>query len=237
MTAPAAAALAAVLLPSWATLDAWLHLDLLVKLVLAVALGGVVGLEREFSGHPAGLRTNILICLGATLLMHLSLRVGLVDGVHVGDPGRIAAQVVSGIGFLGAGAILHTRGIIRGLTTAATIWVVAAVGLAIGAGGFVEATGAVLLVGIVLTGLRYVERRLHGIYRAARIVVRMADDAPPALVDHALEDAGLRMRNRQVIHRRTHRTVRVTVTASPERIDAVCRALMQSPGVQGVQVD
>jgi putative Mg2+ transporter-C (MgtC) family protein len=118
-----------------------LRLDLLLKLALAVLLGGAIGLERQIAGKPAGLRTNILICLGSALIMDLSLHVGLGDdGVRVGDPGRIAAQVVSGIGFIGAGVIFTRRDGVRGLTTAATVWLVAAVGLAAGGGLIVLAT-------------------------------------------------------------------------------------------------
>jgi hypothetical protein len=105
--------------------------DLGAKLLVAIIAGGAVGFERELRGKPAGLRTNILICLGSALLMDLSVRIA--DDYN-GDPGRIAAQVVTGIGFLGAGTILHTRGTITGLTSAATIWVVAAIGLTAGAG-------------------------------------------------------------------------------------------------------
>ena len=109
-----------------------LRLDLLIKLSLAVLLGGIIGFERELSGKPAGLRTNILICLGAALLMDISTRIGLVDGHRIGDPARIAAQVVSGVGFLGAGYDHAGAGVVTGLTSAATIWVVAAIGLAVG---------------------------------------------------------------------------------------------------------
>ena len=111
-----------------------LRLDLLIKLSLAVLLGGIIGFERELSGKPAGLRTNILICLGAALLMDISTRIGLVDGHRIGDPARIAAQVVSGVGFLGAGTIMQGSGVVTGLTSAATIWVVAAIGLTVGGG-------------------------------------------------------------------------------------------------------
>lgn len=137
------------------------RLDLAAKLLIAVLIGGGVGLERELKGKPAGLRTNILICLGSALLMDLSMSLSIRYG---GDPGRIAAQVVTGIGFLGAGTILHTRGQITGLTSAATIWVVAALGLTIGAGYFVEAAGSSLTVILVLVGLGWVERRYlpHG---------------------------------------------------------------------------
>ncbi len=132
------------------------RLDLAAKLFGAVLIGGGIGLEREIKGKPAGLRTNILICVGSALLMDLSI--GLTSK-YGGDPGRISAQVVTGIGFLGAGTILHTRGMITGLTSAATIWVVAAIGLTIGAGYFVEAMGATLTVMLVLVGLGWVERR------------------------------------------------------------------------------
>lgn len=132
------------------------RLDLAAKLLAAVLVGGGVGLERELKGKPAGLRTNILICVGSAILMDLSLR--LAES-HGGDPGRISAQVVTGIGFLGAGTILHTRGQITGLTSAATIWVVAALGLTIGAGRFVEAFGSTVTVMVVLVGLGWVEKR------------------------------------------------------------------------------
>src|SRR6516165_4341253 len=127
-----------------------LRLDLLAKLALSVILGGAIGMEREVSGKPAGLRTNILICLGSTLLMDLSMNVGVLDGgPRVGDPGRIAAQIVTGIGFRGAGTILQSRGAVIGLTTAATIWVVAAIGMIVGAGQYLEATGSTVLVVVV----------------------------------------------------------------------------------------
>ncbi|MBA2245639.1 MAG: MgtC/SapB family protein, partial [Gemmatimonadetes bacterium] len=116
------------------------QLALLGRLLLAAVLGGVIGLERELSGKPAGLRTNLLICVGAALLMDLSIAVAALanlpneqaGAIFRADPARIAAQIVSGIGFLGAGTILQARGNIIGLTTAATIWVVAAIGMAVG---------------------------------------------------------------------------------------------------------
>jgi putative Mg2+ transporter-C (MgtC) family protein len=129
------------------------RLDLGLKLLIAILTGGGIGLEREFRGKPAGLRTNILICVGSALLMDLSIRVAGPGG----DPGRIAAQVVTGIGFIGAGTILHTRGTVSGLTSAATIWVVAAIGLTAGAGYHFEALAATATVMIVLRGLGWIE--------------------------------------------------------------------------------
>ena len=138
---------------AWQELVKELRLELLVQLVLAVVLGGAVGLERELKGKPAGLRTNILICMGATLFTVLSFRMS--DGR--GDPGRVAAQILTGVGFIGAGTILHLRGAVTGLTSAATIWVVAAVGMALGARAYVEALGATLLIMLVLAGLGRLE--------------------------------------------------------------------------------
>src|SRR6267143_5089463 len=110
-----------------------LRLHLLGKLSLAIVLGGAIGLEREIAGKPAGLRTNILICVGAALLTHVSVAITTIPE-RVGDPSRLAAMIVSGIGFIGAGTIMQTRGTVTGLTSAATIWVVAAIGIAVGEG-------------------------------------------------------------------------------------------------------
>lgn len=145
-----------------------LQLDLLFRLALAVLLGGLIGAEREWARKAAGLRTMILICLGSALFTELSLSTALTanepvaaqGGLFRADPARIAAQIVSGIGFLGAGAILQSRGSVTGLTTAATIWAVAAVGMAAGAGEYVAAVGTTALVLFVLFPLRRVERFL-----------------------------------------------------------------------------
>jgi putative Mg2+ transporter-C (MgtC) family protein len=150
-----------------------LRLDLLIQLVLAVVLGGIVGLERELKGKPAGLRTNILICMGAALFTALSIQ--LARGT--GDPGRVAAQILTGVGFIGAGTILHTRGSVTGLTSAATIWVVAAIGMALGAAAYVEAIGTTLLVTVVLSGLGVVERYLERQQTRSKIVIHARPEA------------------------------------------------------------
>ncbi len=136
----------------------WLQLDLLGRLLLAAVLGAAVGLERESAGKEAGLRTTILICVGAALLTNLSSALAAGPGA---DPTRITAQIVTGIGFLGAGVILHHRGHTHGLTTAATIWVVSAIGIAAGGRRYVAAIGATLLVLIILVPLRWWEQRLE----------------------------------------------------------------------------
>jgi|SRR5579884_4124247 len=158
-----------------------------LKLVLAALLGGCIGIEREMREKPAGLRTNMLICVGTTLFMMISMRIG---GLY-GDYTRIAAQIVTGIGFLGAGAVLHSHGFVLGLTTAATIWVVAGVGMAIGAGFYGTAVLATALTIVTLTIMGYFEGRLQG-QRIFSFALRLTDIASgmAALTD-VLQQMGL----------------------------------------------
>ena len=121
-----------------------------LSVVLAIILGGLVGWEREISGKAAGIRTNILICLGATVFTIISSYMAGPEGSLT----RIAAQIVSGVGFLGAGAIIQDRGGIHGLTTAATIWLVASIGMACGAGLYMLAILTAVVAFGVLMGLR-----------------------------------------------------------------------------------
>src|ERR1051326_3673801 len=130
-----------------------------IRLILAAVLGGIIGLERQIRDKPAGLRTNILICVGSALFMSLSTRVAQLLG---GDPTRIAAQIISGIGFLGAGAVLHSHGFVLGLTTAATIWVVAGVGMALGSGMYVVALFTTGMSLVTLYFLSFIEDKIQG---------------------------------------------------------------------------
>ena len=130
-----------------------------IKLILAAILGGIIGIEREIRDKPAGLRTNILICVGSTLFMSISTKVAQILG---GDPTRIAAQIISGIGFLGAGAVLHSHGFVLGLTTAATIWVVAGVGMALGSGMYLVAVFVTAMSLVTLYLLSFIEDKIQG---------------------------------------------------------------------------
>jgi putative Mg2+ transporter-C (MgtC) family protein len=134
------------------------EIDFVIRLCLAFAAGGIIGIERSSRRQVAGLRTHILIAVGSCCLMLLSI--WLPQQVNLGDPGRIAAQVVSGMGFLGAGAIIRLGSNIRGLTTAASLWLTAAVGLTIGAGMFIAALTTVILAIITLILLNRLERKL-----------------------------------------------------------------------------
>ncbi len=126
----------------------------LCAIILAVLLGGIIGYEREISGKSAGLRTNVLICLGAALFTIISRYMGQAESE---SSTRIAAQVVSGVGFIGAGAIIQDRGGVHGLTTAATIWLVASIGMACGAGYYIIAAIVTLAAILVLLGLSKLE--------------------------------------------------------------------------------
>jgi len=149
--------------------------DVFLRLVVAAAVGALIGLERERQNQPAGLRTHIILAVGSCLAMLLSIEVATQyrpQGFS-GDPARIAAQVVSGIGFLGAGAILRFGNNIRGLTTATSLWTLAIIGLAVGAGHFIGAGAAGLILLIALTLLDRFEKRFIRTYTTMPVTIRV----------------------------------------------------------------
>ncbi|HKN46823.1 MAG TPA: MgtC/SapB family protein [Candidatus Polarisedimenticolia bacterium] len=167
--------------------------DFLVNALLAIVCGGLMGAEREMKRKPAGFRTNILICFGSMMFMWLSIQVTLGLGVgQTGDPGRIAAQVVVGIGFLGGGAIIQSRGRVTGLTSAAMIWVVSAVGMAIGAGYRAIGVLATVLILLVLVGLGILEQRVFERCIYSDCVITFDDDKGKTrrAVEQALRGSG-----------------------------------------------
>lgn len=173
------------------------ELQTLFKLILGLLFGAAIGLEREAHDRPAGLRTFSLVSVGSTLIMIVSISLrDLVPGGFGVDPGRIAAQVVTGIGFLGAGTILHEGASIRGLTTAAGLWVVAAIGLAVGAGFFTAAAAATVLTLITLTLLSRVERSFLGGKGVGTVTV-VTRDEPGQLgrIGSALGERGVNIRD------------------------------------------
>lgn len=140
--------------------DFW---EIVVKVLLSALLGGAVGAERERTGKWAGLRTHMLIAVGAALVTDVSISIGYEYGPAQGwDPGRVAAQIVSGLGFIGAGTIIQSRGAVHGLTTAASLWVAGAIGLAVGGGFFDEAAVTTVALLLILAALRPLSRRLSG---------------------------------------------------------------------------
>jgi putative Mg2+ transporter-C (MgtC) family protein len=136
------------------------HWELVLRLCIAAGLGSLIGAERERLIWAAGLRTHMLVCVGSCLFMVVSAY-GFTSVIGPGvvlDPSRVAAQVVSGIGFLGAGSILLRGNLVRGLTTAASLWTVAAIGLAVGGGLYVEAVSATVIILVILVGIKPLEK-------------------------------------------------------------------------------
>ena len=217
-----------------------LRLDLLVRLVLATVLGGAIGWEREASAKPAGLRTTILICLGATVFTDLSIRFGgLAVGSGAADPTRIAAQIITGIGFLGAGTIIQARGTVTGLTTAATLWVVAGIGMAVGNGSYIEAVGATLLVLVVLVLLSPMEKAIeHRRPAHFRVVLEPIAGAGETVEETVLE-AGLRIIRRRIDKDAQLRSVilHLWVRGRPEEIRVAQERLVVREEVAGFYSD
>lgn len=146
----------------------------ITKLVLSLILGATIGIERRRKGQIAGLRTFALISMGATLAMLISIYIPQEYlGLKNGDPGRIAAQVVSGVGFLGAGAIIQMKGSVRGLTTAAGIWMTACIGLAVGAGMYLISIIATLLIIFILVNIERLEQRHNFMWESKIIRVKV----------------------------------------------------------------
>ena len=212
-------------------LAADMRLELLIQLILASVLGGAIGLERELKGKPAGLRTNILICIGATLYTVLSVQMGTA----VNDTTRIAGQIITGVGFIGAGTILHTRGAVTGLTSAATIWVVAAIGMALGSGHYVEALGASLLVMVVLTGLAPLEALVAHRSSVTRLIVH-ARPGPDALdgIASLVKRTGLELERSEARQENVDLVIDLDVRGPKRLHDQLLIGLMHHPSVRSV---
>ena len=158
------------------TIDLAFELSIIARLLFAAVLGALVGLEREIHEHPAGMRTHLLVSVGSAGFTVLSIEAFGPEG----DPARVAAQIVSGIGFLGAGAILKEGATVRGLTTAASLWAIAAVGMAAGAGAWGVGVATAIIVVVSLWPLRLLARRFVG-RQDHRILLRLATDDPHQL--------------------------------------------------------
>jgi putative Mg2+ transporter-C (MgtC) family protein len=213
-----------------------------LRLGLSLVAGGLIGVERESRRQPAGLRTHILISVGATLLMLLSIYIPQeFFGMKNGDPGRIAAQVVSGIGFLGAGAILKLGNNIRGLTTAASIWVAAAVGLTIGAGLYLPSLIALVIILVTLVLLDAVERRFFPAQRVKGIYLYFASSAVDTKkIQKVLMANKIRIQSVDVVQEILKERVRVHVLAvipAAINIPQFYKELRALPSVYKIKMD
>ncbi|HEX9794184.1 MAG TPA: MgtC/SapB family protein [Planctomycetota bacterium] len=207
--------------------------DVLFRLLLAGGLGALIGIEREARGHAAGFRTMTVLCLASALAMILSIRIAAL--APNADPGRIAAQVLVGVGFIGAGVILRAGMTVHGITTAATLWAVSGLGLVAGAGYFADASIATGLLGAALLLFPPIEHRF--LRRGRRVVVELRTENRPELVEgltNRLSAHGYRMESMQMTARGEDScTWRLAVreTSSGRSIDPVL--VMQA--VEGVR--
>jgi putative Mg2+ transporter-C (MgtC) family protein len=216
--------------------------EVLLRVVLAGVLGGAIGAEREIREREAGLRTHLLVAVGAALFTIVSaygwrdFRFSTESGITY-DPTRITAQIVTGIGFLGAGAIIRQGFSIRGLTTAASLWVVAAIGIAAGAGYYSAALITTVLVLVSLWPLRIVAFRLFERIRPGehRLEVEVAQSESPAVLLGALEKAGAAVRAFEVEDAGDRRRVSIDVRLAGAQSHAVTAELMRLEHVLGVR--
>lgn len=151
------------------------YLEVVVKLFLAVLLGGIVGYEREYKSMPAGLRTHILVCIGAALVQIISVNYLINNPGQSYDPMRLGAQVISGIGFLGAGTIIKDKNNVKGLTTAASLWVVACIGIAVGSGFYFEGILTTVIIFISLKSFKTIEENILRVRRNNDVRIKISN--------------------------------------------------------------
>jgi putative Mg2+ transporter-C (MgtC) family protein len=212
--------------------------EIILKLTLACVLGGLIGIERESLNRPAGFRTYTLVCMGSALAMVVSLDMYFQYYQNVNaDPGRIAAQVVSGIGFLGAGTIMKEGATVRGLTTAAGLWGVACVGLAVGAGMYVPAVATTILILFVLVYFAKFEEYFTGM-RVYKGLVLVVNDEPGqvGIIGSILGELGVLIKNIS-LNRLENDQLEVELLLSiPSEmtIEEVVKKLAAAKGVQNI---
>jgi putative Mg2+ transporter-C (MgtC) family protein len=215
-------------------------MDLVLRLLLAAVLGSLIGVERERLLWTAGLRTHMLVSVGACLCMIVSAYgFNSVLSAHVIlDPSRVAAQVVSGVGFLGAGSIILRNEVVKGLTTAASLWAVAAVGLAVGGGLYVAAVAATVIILVILAGVKPLEARLRG--QREPVELRLTVQRGAVASGLLKQVLGWRAdRVRQVVVQSDDSSdtdqVALTLAAQPPRdVEEMIRLLSRAPAVGSV---
>jgi putative Mg2+ transporter-C (MgtC) family protein len=202
-----------------------------LQVALAAVLGAAIGLERELNAQPAGLRTHMLVCIGAALFTLAGV------GYDSSDPTRIAAQVVTGIGFLGGGAILREGATVRGLTTAASLWVTAAIGLSVGLQRWSAALVTTALGLATLAMVKFCEREYLPRRRTLEVVLTLEPEAPLDQVEREVMDILPRSRVLRVSYELGGQSL--VLTAQPQNgtpITSLGERLRLLPGVQGVEI-
>lgn len=209
--------------------------EYLARLLLAAVLGGVVGIERSLKRRPAGLRTNMFICFGAALFTILSEV--LADGFSAADRTRIASQIIPGIGFIGAGSILHDRGSVTGLTTAATIFVVASIGMAAGGGLYVLAIFGTVLIIFCLQLLGALERQLNLkplVMRYSVVTGHVAEEVTEQ-INAVLEEHDKEMEGMKLIKVDGGKRIAFRLEGTRSEHEEILAALRKIPGLGGFE--
>ncbi|HHX24149.1 MAG TPA: MgtC/SapB family protein [Thermoanaerobacterales bacterium] len=217
------------------------YLEITVRLVLSIILGGVIGMERETINRPAGFRTHILVCLGSTVVMIVSLFISnQFRGITNVDPGRIPAQVISGIGFLGAGTIIIEGATVKGLTTAAGLWTVSAIGLAIGAGFYYGAILTTFLILLTLLAFNKIEEFILKT-KYLQPLQLLIKDAPGQLgkIGSSLGDMNISIKNIKMEEVNEGKLLITVMTQKMNRfqLEEMQRTLLQLEGVYDVRTE
>lgn len=210
-----------------------MELEIILKILLSAVLGGLVGLEREISHKEAGLRTNILIAVGSTLLTILSLK--MAENSAVADPARLTAQIVTGIGFIGAGAIIQARFAVHGLTTAATIWTVAAIGIGVGSGYYLISFLVAVFVVVVLGALKYISFILDKQKKPFVYIIKTEDKAGIFIeIKKVIRELGIKYINANLIKAKEGFEVDLLLSTSDNKNKEFIEKVMQLKGVEEI---
>lgn len=211
------------------------ELDITLRLFVACILGGLIGLERESLDRPAGFRTHILVCVGSALIMIVSMYAFAAVESTNKDPGRIAAQVVSGIGFLGAGTIIKEGSTVKGLTTAASLWVVSGIGLAIGSGFYFAGIIATAMVFLTLVLFGRLEKRLSFNINLCRLKI-IIQDRPGQLgkIGVFLGQYNISIKNVTMNHLSDFDKIEVELVLRSPANQEILQVLQKLAGLEGV---
>ena len=216
-------------------------IEIIFRLILASLLGGAVGLELEVHGRPAGVRTYLLLSLGSAMIMIISEYLfhkyrGGVPGISLQvDPGRIAAQAITGIGFLGAGVIIRSKDTIRGLTTAACVWVVCAVGLTIGAGFYFYGGSVAAITVVSLVGLKPLERKLSRDWYQEMTVVSADLPGQAERIREIIDRHGLKVVNSGLSNDLEKKELTLTFLLRQRVVHPQRQALQEVFGLEGIK--
>jgi putative Mg2+ transporter-C (MgtC) family protein len=207
--------------------------QMLIKLIISAGLGGIIGLQRERAERPAGFRTHVLVCVGSTLIMLVSSEA--FKGNPAVDPTRIAAGVVTGIGFLGAGTIIRQGSIVKGLTTAASIWVVSAIGLAVGIGYYLGAVITTIMVFLVLAIFKIVEDKYLSKPEEFKINIEFDESIGNlANLENELNFLGIKLVSTKIESHLRDNLISLELTVAAKKKIGVLETLKQVSRIKGV---